>query len=70
VKIRLKHRAARRGHSMEDEVRDILRDVVKNENRTVEGLGTWLARRFAGRGLDFDVPEIRGAPARPASFDK
>jgi prevent-host-death family protein len=35
-----------------------------------EGLGTRLARRFAGRGLDFDIPEIRGEFARPASFDE
>ena len=60
VKARLKRRAARHGRSMEDEVRDILRDAVKNENRATEGLGTRLARRFAGRGLDFDIPEIRG----------
>ncbi len=70
VKIRLKRRAARHGRSMEDEVRDILRDAVKNENRKAEGLGTRLARRFAGRGLDFDIPEIRGEPARPASFEE
>ena len=30
VKIRLKRRAARHGRSMEDEVRDILRDAVKH----------------------------------------
>ncbi len=70
VKTRLKRRAARHGRSMEDEVRDILRDAVKDENRKAEGLGARLARRFAGRGLDFDIPEIRGEPARPASFEE
>jgi antitoxin FitA len=70
VKTRLKRRAARHGRSMEDEVRDILRNAVKDENRRTEGLGTRLARRFAGRGLDFDIPEFRGEPARPASFDE
>jgi antitoxin FitA len=60
VEIRLKRRAARRGRSVEDEVREILRDAVNTENCHVEGLGTKLARRFAGRGLDFDIPEIRG----------
>jgi len=70
VKMRLKRRAARHGRSMEDEVRDILRDAVKNEHQRAEGLGTRLARRFAGRGLDFDIPEIRGEPARPASFEE
>ena len=56
VKMRLKRRAARHGRSMEEEVREILRDAVKHENRKSEGLGTRLARRFAGRGLDFDIP--------------
>ena len=70
VKARLKRRATRHGRSMEDEVRDILRDAVKNENRKAEGLGTTLARRFAGRGLDFDIPEMQGEPARPASFEE
>lgn len=70
VKTRLKRRAARHGRSMEDEVRDILRNAVKDENRKTEGLGTRLARRFEGRGLDFDIPEFHGEPARPASFEE
>jgi plasmid stability protein len=60
VMARLKRRAARHGRSMEDEVHEILRDAVGNENRETKGLGTRLARRFAGRGIDFDIPEIRG----------
>jgi plasmid stability protein len=55
---------------MEDEAREILRDAVRLENRLPEGPGTRLARRFAGRGLDFDIPEIRGEPARPAALDE
>ncbi len=70
VKARLKRRAARHGRSMEDEVRDILRNAVKDESRKTEGLGTRLARRFCGRGLDFDIPEIRGESARPATFEE
>jgi hypothetical protein len=39
------------------------------ENRDPVGLGTRLARRFEGRGLDFDIPEFRGHPivAAPSS---
>jgi antitoxin FitA len=70
VKERLKRRAARHGRSMEEEVRDILRNAVKDEKRKIEGLGTRLARRFAGRGLDFEIPEVRGEPARPAPFEE
>jgi plasmid stability protein len=33
VKRKLKHRAARNGRSMEEEVRNILRDAVKKETR-------------------------------------
>ena len=70
VEARLKRRAARHGRSIEDEVREILRDAVKNEIRQTEGLGTRMARRFAGRGLDFDIPELRGESVHPASFEE
>jgi antitoxin FitA len=60
VKTRLKRRAARHGRSMEDEVRDILHNAVKDENRRTEGLGTRLARRFEGRGLDFEITGVQG----------
>jgi hypothetical protein len=54
---------------MERERREI-RDAGKHDNRKTEGLGTRLARRFAGRGLDFDIPEIRGEPVLRASFEE
>lgn len=61
VKERLQRRAARHGHSMEAEVRDILRDVVKQEDRPGSGLGTEIAALFHGIGLtkDEDIPELR-----------
>jgi antitoxin FitA len=70
VKARLQRRAARHGRSMEEEIRDILRDAVKNEGRRAGGLGTRIAKRFKGIGLDQDIPELRGALAQPADFDK
>jgi antitoxin FitA len=70
VKARLQRRAARHRRSVEEEVRDILRNAVKDEGRSTEGLGTRIARRFAGRGLDFDIPEFRGEQARPASLEE
>jgi len=69
VKKRLKRRAAKRGHSMEAEIRDILTDAVREETHK-EGLGTLIARRFAGKGLDFEIPELHGQEARPAKFRK
>jgi len=70
VKERLRLRARKRGRSMEDEVRDILRAAVLAEPRRPEGAGTLLASRFAGIGIDFEIPELRGQEARPAKFGK
>jgi antitoxin FitA len=69
VKARLKRRAARRGHSLEQEVREILRHAVSEEGSS-EGLGTFIARQFAGKGLKLEIPEWHGEPARPAKFRK
>jgi plasmid stability protein len=66
VKTRLKRRAARRGRSMEDEIRDILRSAANTEPRPRPGLGTRIAARFAAAGLDEDLAEWHGeAPRRP-----
>jgi len=70
VKARLKRRALRSGRSMEEEVRHILRDAVKQEYRASTGLGTRIAARFAGRGLKSPVKELRGQAPRPAKFGK
>jgi len=70
VKVRLQRRAARHRRSMEEEVRDILRDAVKNDDDSATGLGTLIAQQFAGKGLDFDIPEWRGEEARPVKFKK
>ena len=70
VKARLKRRAERHGRSMEDEVRHILRNASKEENRPVPKLGSRVAARFKKAGLTVDLPELRGQPARSAAFDK
>jgi len=48
VKRSLKRRAARRGHSIEAEIRDILTKAVETKESAEEGLDTRIARRFAG----------------------
>jgi len=68
VKTRLQHRASRHGHSMEEEVRDILRNAVKPESLTAMPLGSRIRSRFARAGLDEDIPELRGHKAKPAVF--
>jgi antitoxin FitA len=62
LKEKLKRRAAKHGRSMEEEVRDILRDALKDERKPGKGLGTRIAERFKGLGLrqgDFPRLEIR-----------
>jgi len=70
VKARLKRRAERHGRSMEEEVRNILRNAAKEENRPLPNLGSRIASRFARAGLPDDLPELRGQVARPAGLGK
>jgi len=68
VKSRLQRRARRHGRSTEEEVRDILRNAVRDEARAPRSLGSRLAARFARCGLTQQIPELRDQPARPADF--
>lgn len=70
VKARLKRRAERHGRSMEEEVRHILRNVVKEENKRVPRLGSRITARFKKAGLTTELPELHGQPARSADFGK
>ena len=69
VKAKLQKRARQHGRSTEEEVRDILRSAVRDEDRAQPGLGTEIAGLFAGLGLEEEIPEQRGQPARPADFE-
>jgi antitoxin FitA len=67
VKERLQRFASRRHRSMEEEVRDILRNAVRDEGRqSASGLGNEIAALFVGSGLEVDIPGI--AVARHASL--
>jgi plasmid stability protein len=70
VKARLQRRARRHGHSMEEEIRDILRNAVKETELPSGGLGTEISSLFAESGLDSDIPELRGYQIQPPSFKK
>jgi plasmid stability protein len=70
VKTRLQHRAKRHGHSMEEEVRDILRSAVAEEGIPSGGLGTEISRLFARAGLSEDFPELHGYAITPAEFEQ
>lgn len=68
VKARLKRRASRNGRSMEEEVRDILRDAVKESDTVGAGLGSEIASLFVKVGLDEEIPELHRYEIKPASF--
>ena len=68
VKARLRQRARRHGRSMEEEIRDILRNAVKAAGSDAAPLGSRLRHRFAAIGLDEDIAELRGTPVTPATF--
>jgi plasmid stability protein len=70
VKERLRQLADRHGRSLVLEVREILTGAAAQlPHGTEPGLGTRIAARFAGLGLDTEFPELRGYPAKPAEFD-
>jgi plasmid stability protein len=68
VKVGLQRRARRHGRSMEQEVREILRNAAFDEE-PVRGLGTAISCLFAKAGLAAGIPELRGQRIRRASFD-
>jgi plasmid stability protein len=70
VKARLKRRAERHGRSMEEEVREILRNAVREESPAIARLGSRIAARFRKAGLRADLPELRGQRPRPAVLAK
>jgi plasmid stability protein len=69
LKARLQRRARAHGRSTEEEVREILRNAVRDQDQAPAALGSRIAARFAKVGLDEDIAELRGE-VRPADFDQ
>lgn len=69
VKARLQRRAKQHGRSMEEEVRDILRNAVREEEVPSGGLGSEISSLFTKIGLESDIPELRGQEIEPAPFE-
>jgi plasmid stability protein len=71
TKEQLRRRADRHGRSMEEEIREILRDAVREEDTAQgPGLGTQIAALFKGKGLKKPIRELRGYVLKPPSFKK
>lgn len=69
VKAALQQRARRHGHSMEEEIRNILRQALTENGAPPSRLGSRIAARFAGQGLTEDLPELRGQKPQPTAFE-
>jgi plasmid stability protein len=70
VKERLQRRAKKHGCSLEELVRDILRDAAKDK-RPTGGLGSQIAALFKDVGFEEgEILEWRGYPVQPAKFDE
>jgi antitoxin FitA len=71
VKAKLQRRAKRHGRSMEEEVREILRDATKTEGKR-KGLGTRIAAHFRDIGLreGEEIPELHDIHIEPAKFEE
>ena len=65
----VKAKLQRHGRSMEEEVREILRGALNQEDVPSGGLGTEIAALYAKGGLDSDIPELRGHKIKPAAFE-
>lgn len=69
TKTKLQRLARQHGRSTEEEVREILRNAVRTVDEPPGRLGSRIASRFAGAGLDEEIPELRGHGVQAAEFD-
>jgi antitoxin FitA len=74
LKTRLQRRAKRNGRSMEAEVREILRDTLKEEDAPQRGLGSEIVALFSGQGIGLgdgeEITEIRGMRMQIPTFEE
>ncbi len=70
IRDKLRALAAEHGRSMEEEIREILREAALRASFGPEALlGTRMAARFEDCGInEGEVEELRGQPAKPAVF--
>ncbi len=66
VKQSLRERAARNGHSLEEEARQALIALAHSEDRTRKSIGAMI---YALSRPGFDVPEAPDSPASYALFE-
>ena len=72
LKSRLRIRAARHDHSMEEEARSILRDVLSDSEDVDEsnGIGTRIRNRLKDwGGVELDLPQRTEKPRVPENLE-
>ena len=69
TKSKLQRLARQHGRSTEEEVREILRNAVRNVDGPPGRLGSRIASRFKGLGPTEEIPELRGQSVQPAQFE-
>ncbi|HEX2255509.1 MAG TPA: plasmid stabilization protein [Afifellaceae bacterium] len=70
VKAKLQERARRHGRSTAEEVREILRNAVREQNSDQMPLGQAIRALFREVGFkEGEIRELRGHPLRPAEFE-
>ena len=71
LKERLRIRAARNGHSMEAELRQIVRDALANDGKSEHTLAEAIRRRFSPFGGVDDLEPHPPVPLpEPTAFDR
>jgi len=72
VKARLQRRAKRHGRSMEEEVREILRDATKTETAPPRKLSEEMKALFGKAGLKRgeEIQELRGFQLQVPDFEE
>ena len=68
LKKQLKQRAAQHGWSMEEEVRQILRNAIRLPQPPSVKLGSRIAKRFHDIGLAEPLPELHQTVSTPMRF--
>jgi len=71
VKARLRKRAKRHGRSIEEEVREILRDATKKEDAPPRRLSEQMTALFGKAGLKRgEIQELRGMKLQVPDFEE
>jgi plasmid stability protein len=66
---KLRNMPQRRGQSLEEFVREMLRKVALESAATPNNLGSKIAKPFAKIGLKGPIEELRSRPLTPPSFE-